>query len=958
MNINDHIHGFTVKDIRNTEESGTQLVEMTHDKTGARLAWMKNGNENKLFSIAFKTVPEDDTGVFHILEHSVLCGSEKYPVKEPFLDLLKSSMNTFLNAMTFPDKTMYPVSSRNDTDFMNLTKVYLDAVFRPSIYTNPSIFAQEGWHIEMRDKADTPLYKGVVFNEMKGALSSVDNRIESELLAALYPDSCYRFESGGDPVHIPDLTYEQFLEDHRRFYHPSNSYIYLDGDVDIDALLELMDSEYLSSYSRMEKLPEIAFQKQTAPVEKKFRYGIAPGEPSEKRTHLIIGKVLGSFEDREKFYAAKAVAEAVAGTNDSPLARTLLDTGMCLDVSMSVEGDVMQPFGSLVISNTDEENCPELLAAVKKCISDIVKNGIDREMLSAAINRMEFRHLLPEEPAGLDRAISAMSSWLYGGDVLHYIDCGEVFASLREKLDTDYYEKLLEEWLLDENGRAVLYAIPSDTYDEKLRTDEERRISERVAAMDEDGINDIIAKNKKLDIWQQTEDSPEQKATLPVLPLSEVSKEPFAVSTKVTESDDIKLLYHTSSVGAITGLNYYFDISDLPQDMYVYARLLTELLAELPTKKSTGEEMQKKITGLLGSLSIRIKMFTKLGESDKCRIFLAVSTQFLDKNREEALDLVSEILNETVFDKRDLILENIRQEDEDIRQAMIGSGHAYARRRAAAGLSSEGTAGELFYGITAYRRIHELASADDAQTDELISKLKEIASKYICRERLTVSCTSSSPMPAKLFAERFPHGETCTVDAATVVCDIPEKTGLVIPSGVSYAAAALSKPEDDRPVWNLLSSVLTYEFLWGEVRVKGGAYGTGFTGDSVGVQMMHTYRDPSPDGSIEIFRRSADFLREYCAGKPVLDNYIISTIASGEPLINDIDKGSIADVFYFKGMTDEVRLARRSRLLSLKAEDLAEKADELEKIGHICVIGAEKAVEACRSDDMTMISLG
>ncbi|MDE5937348.1 MAG: insulinase family protein, partial [Ruminococcus sp.] len=573
---------------------------MHHEKTGAELAWLNSDEENKLFSVSFKTVPEDDTGVFHILEHSVLGGSENYPVKEPFLYMLKSSMNTFLNAMTFPDKTMFPVSSRNNTDFMNLTKVYLDAVFKPEIYKNPCIFYQEGHHTEYRKTGDTPVYKGVVFNEMKGVVSSVNERIESKIMGMLFPESCYKFEYGGLPESIPELTYKQFVDTHRRFYHPSNSYIYLDGNIDIFTVLELIDS-YLCEYEKSNQLPEIPFQNPVDSTEQTEYYEISSDETEENRSYLAVGKVLASWEEREKIFAYDVLCEALAGSNDAPLKRAVLDTGLCCDMELSFSKDIAQPFGMLKVNNIDKKDGGRILDAVKLTVKDLTENGIDRDILSASINRCEFRFRESEEPKGLTRCIDAMSSWLYGGNPLKYIDAGSVFEFLRGKIDTGYFENLLSDWLLDENHRTVLYMLPSRTYGEEQKKKEQERLENELASMNAEEKSELIELNNMLDRWQKEPDTPEDIAKLPILPLSEVSENPIEFKTTEEICNGIKILYHPAKNKGIISVNLYFDVSDFNRQELETVSFMERIIAELPTKRSTGAELQQKITGILGS---------------------------------------------------------------------------------------------------------------------------------------------------------------------------------------------------------------------------------------------------------------------------------------------------------------------------------------------------------------------
>lgn len=939
MKVNDIIHGFTVTRTAPAPDCGSELIEMQHIKTGARLVWLKNSGENKLFSVAFKTPPTDDTGIFHILEHSVLGGSEKYPVKEPFLELMKGTMNTFLNAMTYPDKTVFPVSSRNDTDFMNLTRVYLDAVFAPAIYYNHNIFYQEGWHIEMRSSSDTPVYKGVVFNEMKGAMSSVYSRMESDMMQALYPDSCYRFESGGLPESIPDLSYEQFIQGHKTYYHPSNAYIYLDGPVDIDSVLELIDGEYLCRFDKREVENDIPVQAPIAPTVKKSYYEISPDEEESNHTYYLIGKVLGSWQDREKITAASVLGEALTGSNDAPLKRALLDTGLCLDVSLEVSDGIMQPFGCIAINNTDEENCGSLKETLRSAVSELCEKGIGSELLTAAINRLEFRYRAGGEPRGLTRNINALSAWLYGGDPLLYLEMGEVFDSLRAKTESGYFEELLRQWLLEEEGTAELYLLPSRTYGDEQKADEAKRLAAIVDGLACEEKDVIVEQNRKLDEWQQSVDTAEQLATMPHLAISEVGEEPLSFDTEVTDINGITVLRHPSSDEGIAAVSLYFSLADCTEEELSAAAAMSELLGELPTADSSAAELQRRITGLLGSITYNVDVFSKQGVTDKCSPYFSVTARFLDKNTDEALALIAEIITKTSFDDKDTVKELLLQTDENYKQSIIANGHTYSMTRVRAGLSAESAVTELVSGYEGYKRIHEAVKAPE----KLIAAIKALSSRIVCRARLTASVTGDISPEALITA--LPEGDAPAVKEMSFRLDIPEKQGVVIPAGVSYSAMAFPDNSADIAVRKVLFRALSLEYLWNEVRVKGGAYGTGAFMTASGEQSFFSYRDPSPAATLDICAKAADFTEQYCAGEPDITQYIISSVAKDEPLMSDGNKSRKADGLWFRGITDEERASEKKRMLGVTVQQLREAAEKLRTTGNICVMGTESAME-------------
>ncbi len=950
MKINDIIHGFRINRIVPAPNCGSELIEMQHEKTGARLVWLKNSEENKLFSVAFRTPPTDHTGIFHILEHSVLGGSKKYPVKEPFLELMKGTMNTFLNAMTYPDKTVFPVSSRNDTDFMNLTRVYLDAVFDPAIYYNPNIFYQEGWHIEMRECSDTPVYKGVVLNEMKGALASVSSRMESEMMNVLFPESCYRFESGGKPENIPDLTYEQFIAGHKKYYHPSNSYFYIDGPVDIVPLLELIDSEYLSRYEKCKPSTEITLQETIAPAVRKCFYEISADEEEAGHTYLVLGKVLGSWKDREKVIAANILSEAMTGSNDAPLKRAVMDTGLCLDTSLEVSDGIAQPFGCLFLNNTDPENCDKLKEAVNAAVTEICSNGIDSELLTAAINRTEFRYRAGGEPRGLTRNINALNAWLYDGDPLCYLEQGDIFDSLRNKLGTGYFEDILREWLLDNNGLAELYLLPSRTYGEEQKKAEALRLSGIVDKLSCEEKAVLTELNKKLDEWQQSTDTPEQLATMPHLALSEVGEKPISYETKETKAGNITVLRHPASDKGIASVNLYFSLADCTEDELFAASAMAELFGSLPTSKSSAADIQRRTTGLLGNIVYTVDSMAKKGCSDKCMVYFSVCTRFLEKNTDEALALIAEILTDTRFDDEKTILEILKQTDENFKQDILGSGHMYSMARVRASLSAESSVYELVNGYEGYKRLHEAVKAPA----ELIDRIRSLSKRIICSSRLTASITGSEETSLDALISVLPEGTPADCEETSFRLNIPEKQGIIIPSGVAYSAMAFPDDSADIAVRNVLFRTLSLEYLWNEVRVKGGAYGTGAVLTRSGEQTFFSYRDPSPAATVDTYRKAFEFTKEYCGSSPDITQYIISSIAKDEPLMSDGNKSRRADGLWFRGWSYEERCDIKKRMLGVTADQLLEAAQKLRECGNICVFGSEAAMEGL---DLTIDTL-
>ena len=950
------LHGFTVSRARAVDELNANLVEMIHDKTGAQLCWVDNGEANKLFSIAFKTLPEDSTGVFHILEHSVLCGSDKFPVKEPFVELLKSSMNTFLNAMTFPDKTMYPVSSRNDQDFMNLTEVYLDAVFAPAIRHNKNIFYQEGWHIEMEGPDATPSYKGVVFNEMKGAMSSVDDIIMEGMLAAAYPDTCYGYNSGGDPRVIPELTYEKYMSMYNRYYHPSNSRIWLDGAVPLDRVLPLID-EYLSRFERLDEKHEIAYQEPHA-CEKTQYYEVSAADGTENKAMLTLGKIIGSWQDTTKVYAAEILADAIAGSNEAPLKRALMSAGLCQDMSIMVENSLAQPGMMLTVKNINEENAPAIRDLIRKTCRELCEKGLDRADLEASINRYEFRLREPNEPAGLMRNIMALNTWLYEGDPLSYLVYDQAFRALREMLENRGFEELLAELLLKEEDLVVLHTLPSTTLGEELRAEEAEKLARISAAWTEEEKQAVLALNENLHTWQQTSDSPEQLATLPVLDLAEVSPDPLLVDTREYAADGATVLYHRTPTNGIIHLNYYFNLSDCTLEELAQLSMLSNLLGALPTHAHSAGELQQIVKAHLGRLNFSLEVKEKQHTNQLCTPVLRVDCSVMADQMALALDLIREILTETDFAQHDRIREITLQADEYAKQMCIMGGHILAMSAAGAHYSASAMVNEMLRGYSGVWLLHDFTAHFDERIEEYAKLLSGKLQQAVCRARLTLSVTAGEEVEAEPLVAIFPAGESIAPHAS-YSCSLPMQQGIRIPAQIGYAALAGSVGECGVPYdgsAQVASNILSLGYLWNVIRVQGGAYGCGMR---IGrhAAVAYSYRDPSPARSLTMYRGAADFMRSFVASGERIDKFIISTISDTEPLMSPRDAGVRADGQWFAGKTESELRKERAEILATDGEKLLKWCKVLEDIaqkGAVCIVAHEEALKAAEAEKLVI----
>ncbi len=955
LNIGSKLSGFTVTNLRPIPGQDAVMLEMVYEKTGTELVWVKSQEPNKLFGIAFKTIPEDDTGVFHILEHSVLCGSDKYPVKEPFVELLKSSMNTFLNAMTFPDKTLYPVSSRNAQDFLNLTSVYLDAVFAPSILHNPNIFCQEGWHYEL--DGESLSYNGVVFNEMKGAMSSVDEVAERGMMHLLFPDNCYRYNSGGEPTAIPNLTYTQFVDTYRKNYHPTNARIYLDGDIPVEATFAMLDS-YLSRYQSGEK-QTLAMQVPVAQEETAFYEAANDGTP---KAQLVLGKILGKFDDKVETLARQVLCDVLAGTNDAPLKRAVLETGLCQDVTLGISDGLIQPFMMLRLHNMEDQDAPKLREVIRKSAEQLVRDGIPTKQLTASINHLAFQLRQMQEPQGLIRCMYALYSWLYDGDPMQYLHFADSFDALRAMAENGGFEKLLQEMLLDETGLCVLHVLPSETYGAQLRQAELERLASEKAAMTADQLEELARIQETFTAWQQTPDTPEGLATLPVLDLSEISEEPVRCETKEESLQGVTLLRHKAASNGIVHLNAYFRLTDASLEALTQLSLLPRLLGSLPAGDMDSAALQSEIKTYLGDLRFGVEVFAKAGNRTCCTPMLAVHCSVLKENLPKAEELIHTILTATDFHQPERIREIVLQAENDAQQSGMMGGHALALGAAQSHFSAAGAAQEATRGITYIRWLHDLSKAFDETWEGFTSLLSQTLSAAICRRRLTVSLTEEGTSNISAFVSRFPEG-CAAPEAAEYTTRLPKKLGVRIPAQVSYAALGYHLAEAGMAydgTARLLSNILSLACLWNEVRVQGGAYGAGMRVGTGGSLFTYSYRDPSPSRSLGVYRSMADFVKTFASSGEDITGFIISTIAETEPLIGPAEQGSLADRDWFAGFSYEQALAERRQLLSAKTSDLARWCPVLEALREqaaVCVVGYADALNACADESLTVVDI-
>ncbi|WP_251231771.1 insulinase family protein [Adlercreutzia aquisgranensis] len=989
--VGEHLHGFTVETAEDLPEIDGRAYTMRHGKSGARLLYLQNDDNNKSFSIAFKTPPANDTGVFHILEHSVLCGSRKFPVKEPFVNLLKSSMQTFLNAMTFPDKTMYPVASTNMRDLMNLADVYMDAVLHPNIYVKPEIFMQEGWHYELARNAaaDAGLgeaarqelaaneragnvelaYNGVVYNEMKGALSEPSSVLFDLLQASLFPDTAYRFESGGTPASIPELTYEQFLDDHRRHYRLDNSYITLYGNLDLDAMLAFFDEGYLSPVSdeqraaddarRSEGLPPLtpnALAEQAAVVVPHARCTMAT---ARSNACCALGYVVGGARDKTRLAAVDILLDAIMGSNEAPLKRAILDADLADDASGYVADSLLQPFAVLELRGLRPGAAERFRAVVERELERLASGGLDRTLLEASLSRAEF--VIREHDFGMADgvvyAMSSLSGWLYDDRLATtYLKYEDDFAFLREALDTSYFADLAREVFLESAHNALAEVVPAG---DDADAGERARLKAVMQELSDADLERIAADEARLRDEQEQPDSPEALAALPRLPLSEIADAPEEPAYGMVEGTVLPCLRHHVPTHGIAYVYRLFDLSGVSFDELPYVSVLAMTLGKLPTAKHSAAQIDTLTNGLLGNFSVSATVFDParrtfdngLTPPDGPTACLRIGSSALHENVEHLSGLVREIMLETDFSDTDRIHDRLIQRRISMEQSFASAGHSFAMARLSSYYRPAATLADALEGIGFYLFLKELLDCFDERKEALIVQLEELAARLMGAERTLVSFTGDDGAFDRFWGEEArlaapARDEVPASPRLTSPQPQQRNEAFTVPTDVCYVATGGELPripdDEDLGRWMVAARALSYDYLWNEVRVKGGAYGTGFQAKANANACFYSYRDPHLDETLQRFAGSVEYLESVDFGADELEGYVVATAAG----IDQPQKARALirrqDGEWLAGRDPESRMRIRNGVVGTTAEDLRSLGEPLRSaLGKqaVCVFG-------------------
>lgn len=959
MTIHD-LAEYEILDEHRVEDVQSDGFILRHKKSGARIAILSNNDDNKVFYIGFRTPPEDETGVPHIIEHTTLCGSKKFPVKDPFIELAKGSLNTFLNAMTYPDKTVYPVASCNDQDFKNLMDVYLDAVFNPNITKYEEIFKQEGWHYELSGKDDELKINGVVYNEMKGAYSSPDEVLSSQIYRSLFPDNTYSKDSGGNPEYIPKLTYEAYLDFYHKYYHPSNSYIYLYGDMDVVERLKWLDKEYLSRYDYKKVNSEINKQPAFDEIRNvETQYSITMDDSQENKTYLSYNRVVGDTLDEMLYQAFDVLDYALVSSPGAPVKQALIDAGIGDDVYGSYDAGILQPVFSFVAKNANACQADEFESIIENTLKEVVKTGINKEALLAGINSSEFKFReadFGQFPKGLLFGLNCLDSWLFD-DMKPFIhlECLGTFAKLRKAVDTDYFEKLIQEYLLDNTHGSSVTVKPKRGLGNEREEALAKELSDYKASLSDEEIDKLIEETEHLKKYQEEPSSDEDLRKLPMLTRADMKKEAMPFSNIEDTLSDVKVVRHDIESNGIDYISFLFDAGDFAQSELGYLGFFTNALGLVSTEKYSYTDLANATNIYTGGISTGTASHPDIKDRNNFVFKFEVKLKVLEKNLDNALELMEQMLLASNFTDTKRLGEIVAQIKARLQANLSSSGHLVAAMRSMSSFSRYALYQDELKGIAFYRSICRIEKELFESPESVSDKLAAIAKKLFARNRMLISFTGNSEAygNAKLSLEKviagfnkmsaignqaevhFNTAKEAFIDASQI--QYVAKTGDFICEGYEYTGAL-----------RLLRIILSYDYLWINVRVKGGAYGCMNTFLRSGESYFVSYRDPNLSDTLDVYDRIPEYIKSFSPDERDMTKYIIGTFSALDTPMNPEAKGSRSLSAYLEGITYEQIQKERNEILNAQPEDIRRLADLVEAVlkkDSICVIGNENMIK-------------
>ena len=975
----EELDTYRVIEKRDIQEMNSRGWVLEHKKTGARLFLMENDDENKVFSIGFRTPPADSTGLPHILEHSVLCGSEKFPVKDPFVELVKGSLNTFLNAMTYPDKTVYPIASCNDKDFQNLMDVYMDAVLHPNIYREPKIFMQEGWHYEMESAEEDLTINGVVYNEMKGAFSSPEGVLDRVTRQVLFPDTSYTNESGGDPAVIPELTYEQFLDFHKTYYHPSNSYIYLYGNMDLAEKLEWLDKTYLCHYDRRGADTSIKLQAPfQKPVEKEIYYSITDGEPEDHAAYLSVNTVVGTDLDPKLYVAFQILEYTLIDAPGAPLKQALYDAGIGQDILGGYENGILQPYFSVIAKNVEADQKGEFLAVVKGTLRKLAEEGIDKKSLLAGLNYYEFRYREADygsAPKGLMYGLWCMDSWLYDGDPMMHLCWQETFDFLKEAVNQGYFESLIREYLLDNPFEAVITVKPQRNLTAMEDAALAAKLAEKKAELSKEEIDSLVSQTRELKEYQETPSPQEELAKIPLLKREDIGTKAEAIYWDEKKESGVTVLHHNLFTAGIGYLQLLFDTKNVPEEDLPYVGILKSVLGYVDTEHYTYSDLTSEIYLNSGGIGISTNSYPNLDNPEKFTGVFTASVKVLYDKIGFGLEILEEILMRSKLEDEKRLGEILAETKSRARMKLENGSHSAAVARATSYFSPVSYFNDMTGGVGFYQFLEKLVKVYESEAEArkvLSAKLKDLAGTLFTKENLLVSYTADDDgyklLPKSL--EAFTGGlESASVLAGQAEKELAKKAadlfgtvrkftgendneGFKTASQVNYVARCGSFKEKGLSytgALRILKVILSYDYLWINLRAKGGAYGcmSGFGRSGEGY--LVSYRDPNLAETNRIYEGIPAYLENFTIDERDMTKYVIGTISDVDTPLTPSIKGSRGLSAYLSDVTEEMLQKEREEILSATQEDIRALAPIVQAVldtGSLCVIGNEEKVKA------------
>lgn len=945
---------------REIEDLNSQGILLRHRKTGARIMILSNDDDNKVFYIAFRTPPTDSTGVAHILEHSVLCGSKNFPVKDPFIELAKGSLNTFLNAMTYPDKTVYPVASCNDKDFANLMHVYLDAVFYPTIYQEEKIFMQEGWHYEMESPSDDLTINGVVYNEMKGVFSNPDSVVEKEITASLYPDTAYGLDSGGDPDQIPTLTYQEFLDFHKQYYHPSNSYIYLYGNMDLEERLAFLDEEYLSHFDELHIESGIALQEKfLSPVTLEKEYSVMEGENLKESTYLTYNTSMGTITDAKHYIALQVLDYALCMAPGAPLKQALLDKRIGKEIYSIMESGILQPYFSVVAKGAEAERQEEFIQTIEKVLKELADGGMDAKALAAGINYFEFRYREADfgsYPKGLIVGLQAMDSWIYDDNMpFMHIEANWTFAALKEEISAGYFEEMIRKYLLGNPHKSMMKVVPVAGLTAKKDAKLQKELEQYRKILKEEAIEEIVQATGALRQYQEEPDTPENLRKLPLLTRDDIKKEAEDFVNEMRDAEGTPLLFHNIFTNGIGYIKFIFDIKKVPEELFPYIGILKAALKRVDTEHYSYRDLYNEINIQTGGMEANVNTYVDSRDLTQYKAALEIKVKVLYENIRKAFELTKEILLHSQYQDTKRLYEIVTECKSKMETAMTSSGHSLVAIRALSYFSETAAITEQIGGIPQFRLLEELEEHFDERKEELVHKLEQLAACLFREENLMVDFTADEegylPMEEEVAAFRKELFRS-PVKGTPFVPQMQKKNeGFMTAGQVQYVCLAGNFIDKGLPytgALKVLRVMMGYEYLWSQVRVKGGAYGCMCSFAKSGDSYFVSYRDPNLTKTVEVYQQAAEFVKHYQADERAITQFVIGAVSEVDTPMTPAMKGSYSLSGYMSGLTFEQVQKNRDELLEVDLEILKGLHRYIEAFveeHYLCVSGNEEKIK-------------